>query len=336
MKPLKNKNQSLNKKNILNSYFITAKGLIANMKLLIFILIAITVYLYFYLAYSFVNKEKLVIKSRLIKIARKTKMSHFEEEYNQPFISRLLKPLADDITKIFLRVTPSEIINNFEKKIIMAGYPYNFTIREWTNLMVGIIVFLPMITIAIGILWSAEPLRVIMLICFEIVSGFMIPNLILTKKRQDRKNAILNTLPDVIDLLTVSVEAGLGFDGALSKVVEKAQGETAHEFNKVLQEMKMGKPKRDALKEMSIRVGLTDMTTFIGAVIQADQLGVSIGNVLRIQSEQMRQKRRQRAQEKAMKAPIKMLIPMVLFIFPTIFTVLIGPVIIKMVDMFMK
>lgn len=153
---------------------------------------------------------------------------------------------------------------------------------------------------------------------------------------QDRKNEILKTLPDVIDLLTVSVEAGLGFDGALSKVVEKSQGQTANEFNTVIQEMKMGKPKRDALKEMSNRVGLHDMSTFVGAVIQADQLGVSIGNVLRIQSEQMRQKRRQRAQEKAMKAPIKMLIPMVLFIFPTIFTVLIGPVIIRMVDMFMK
>lgn len=306
------------------------------MKFIIFLLIAATLYLYFYLVYSFVNKEKLVVKSRLNSISRKTKKSHLDEELNQPLISRILKPLADDITKVFLKVTPREIIYNFEKKIIMAGNPYNFSIREWTNLIVGIVIFLPLITIVIGFLWSADPLRIVILVGLEIISGLMLPNLILTKKMQDRKNEILKTLPDVIDLLTVSVEAGLGFDGALAKVVEKSQGQTANEFSTVIQEMKMGKPKRDALKEMSNRVGLTDMTTFVGAVIQADQLGVSIGNVLRIQSEQMRQKRRQRAQEKAMKAPIKMLIPMVLFIFPTIFTVLIGPVIIKMVDMFMK
>jgi len=288
------------------------------------------------LIYSFINKEKLVVKSRLNEIARKSKRSLFEEEFNQPLLSRLLKPLADDITKILLRITPREIISNFEKKIMMAGYPYNFTVKEWTNLIVGIALFLPLMTVVIGVIWSADPLRVILMMGLEVISGLLMPNLILTKKMQKRKNEILKTLPDVIDLLTVSVEAGLGFDGALSKVVEKAQGQTAREFTMVLQEMKMGKPKKEALKEMSSRVGLTDMTTFIGAIIQADQLGVSIGNVLRIQSEQMRQKRRQRAQERAMKAPIKMLIPMVIFIFPTIFTVLIGPVIIKMVDMFMR
>lgn len=306
------------------------------MKFLIFILIAATIYLYFYLVYSYLNKEKLAVKSRLGQISRKNRKDHFEEQFNQPLLSRLLKPFADDITKVLLKVTPREIISNFENKITMAGSPYNFTIKEWTNIMVGIIIFLPLITVLIGIIWSAEPLKIVIIIGFEIISGLMVPNLILTKKMQDRKNEILKTLPDVIDLLTVSVEAGLGFDGALSKVVEKSQGQTADEFNMVLQEMRIGKPKKDALKEMSNRVGLTDMTTFVGAVVQADQLGVSIGNVLRIQSEQMRQKRRQRAQEKAMKAPIKMLIPMVLFIFPTIFTVLIGPVIIKMVEMFMK
>jgi tight adherence protein C len=113
-------------------------------------------------------------------------------------------------------------------------------------------------------------------------------------------------------------------------------GNIADEFNRVLQEIKVGKQKKEALKEMSNRVGISDITTFVNSIIQAEQLGVSIGNVLRIQSDQMREKRRQRAQEKAMKAPIKMLLPMVFFIFPTIFTVLIGPVIIKMMNIFMK
>jgi tight adherence protein C len=137
-------------------------------------------------------------------------------------------------------------------------------------------------------------------------------------------------------LLTVSVEAGLGFDAALLKVIDKMPGPLADEFKTVLQEVKVGKIKKDALRDMAERVGMQDLTTFLGSVIQAEQFGVSIGNVLRIQSEQMRQKRRQRAQEKAMKAPVKMLIPMVFFIFPTIFSVLLGPIVIKVISTLMK
>lgn len=166
--------------------------------------------------------------------------------------------------------------------------------------------------------------------------GLLFPNLILNKQIVERQKKILNSLPDVLDLLTVSVEAGLGFDGALAKVIDKMPGPVADEFENVLQEMKVGKQKRDALKDMAERVAIHDLTTFVGSIIQADQLGVSIGNVLRLQSEQIREKRRQRAKEKAMKAPVKMLIPMVLFIFPTIFSVLIGPVIIKVIYTFAK
>lgn len=146
-----------------------------------------------------------------------------------------------------------------------------------------------------------------------------------------RKKSITNALPDVLDLLTVSVEAGLAFDGAIAKVIDKMPGPIAEEFGSILQEMKLGKSKRDALKDMAKRVDVQDLTTFVGAIVQADQLGVSIGNVLRLQSQQMREKRRQRAKEKAMKAPVKMLIPMILFIFPTIFSVLIGPVAVKII-----
>lgn len=139
-------------------------------------------------------------------------------------------------------------------------------------------------------------------------------------------------LPDVLDLLTVSVESGLGFDAALQKVVRKTKGPLSNEFNKTLQEIKMGKARRDALRDLANRTGVEDLSTFIGAIIQADQLGVSIGNVLRIQSKQMRQIRKQRIEEKAMKAPIKMLLPMVFFIFPTLFLVLLGPAAIQLIE----
>lgn len=306
------------------------------MKPILFILLFTTVFLLVYIILSFSQKDSLSVKGRLKKIARKKNSYHFEEELNQPLYKRILKPVVEDLAKGLLRITPKEMINNFEKKIIMAGQPYNFTIKEWTNIQAILIVVLPSLTLFLGLVKGFDPRKTFFLILIEVLLGFLLPNLFLTKKIQDRKKEILKTLPDVIDFLTVSVEAGLGFDGALAKVVDKMPGQIANEFNRVLQEMKMGKPKKEALKEMSNRVGLPDLTTFVGSIIQAEQLGVSIGNVLRIQSEQMRQKRRQRAQEKAMKAPIKMLLPMVFFIFPTIFTVLIGPVIIKMIKVFMN
>jgi tight adherence protein C len=143
-------------------------------------------------------------------------------------------------------------------------------------------------------------------------------------------------LPDNLDLLTVSVEAGLGFDQALLKLVEKTQGPLTDEFKRVLQEMRIGKTRRDALREMSVRAGVEDLQTFVVAIIQADQLGVGIGKVLRIQSQQLRERRRLKAEERAQKAPVKMLIPMVVFIFPCLFIILLGPGVLQLIDNFAK
>ena len=306
------------------------------MNLLLFLMIFISAFALIYILIAYSNNEKLIIKNRLKKISRKKAKHHFEEELNQPIYKRIIKPLLEEISRAVLRITPKEILNSFEKKIVLAGNPYGFSLKEWSNIQAGISVILPLITLLLGFVESMDMRKTFFLVLVEMMLGFMLPNLILSKKIQDRKKKILKGLPDVIDFLTVSVEAGLGFDGALVKVIDKMPGNIADEFNRVLQEMKVGKPKKEALKEMSNRVGISDMTTFVSSIIQAEQLGVSMGNVLRIQSEQMRAKRRQRAQEKAMKAPIKMLLPMVFFIFPTIFTVLIGPVIIKMMKIFMK
>ena len=145
---------------------------------------------------------------------------------------------------------------------------------------------------------------------------------------QTRKKAILRGVPDTLDLLTISVRAGLGFDGALAKVVEKTSGPLAEEFRRVLAEVRMGKARRDALRDMVARTDVPALTNFIGAIIQAEQLGVAISKVLQIQSEQLRIERRQRAEEMAAKAPIKMLFPLVGCIFPSMFIVILGPAII--------
>ena len=157
--------------------------------------------------------------------------------------------------------------------------------------------------------------------------GYFLPVIWLGRRIRSRQAEIVKTLPDALDLLTISVEAGLPFDGAMQRVAEKWDNEISKAFRRLLTEMRMGKSRREALRDMADRMDVPDVTSFVAALIQADQLGISIAKILRIQSEQMRIKRRQRAEEKAQQAPIKMLIPMTFLIFPTILIVILGPAI---------
>jgi tight adherence protein C len=184
------------------------------------------------------------------------------------------------------------------------------------------------LTFALTMLSSVGPLQQILFVLVMILIGFMLPSIWLGQRIRRRQNDILKTLPDAIDLLTISVEAGLPFDGAMQRVADKWDNEISRAFGRVLTELRVGKSRRDALRDMSDRAGVPDVTSFVAALVQADQLGISIAKVLRIQSEQMRIKRRQRAEEKAHQAPIKMLFPMVFLIFPTLWIVILGPAII--------
>lgn len=301
---------------------------------LIFILSVITWTLIFYTVLSALMKNKLVISSRLSRISKQS-VREADSELNKPLFIRVIQPMVEMVSRIVLRITPKEVTSGYEKKVMMAGSPMNLSVKDWISIQVILGFGIPLSILIVGWYMKLEANRYLYSVLMVAGLGFLLPNFILSKNKTKRQKEIQNTLPDVLDLLTVSVEAGLGFDGALTKVVDKMPGALASEFDNVLQEMKVGKLKRDAFKDMADRTGVPDLNSFIGAIIQADQLGVSIGNVLRLQSEQMRQKRRQRAQEKAMKAPIKMLLPMVMFIFPTIFSVLLGPVVIKILDTFM-
>ncbi|MEM7035283.1 MAG: type II secretion system F family protein, partial [Chloroflexota bacterium] len=149
---------------------------------------------------------------------------------------------------------------------------------------------------------------------------------------RNRQTEIVKSLPDALDLLTIAVEAGMGFDGAIQKVSEKWDNELSKGFGKSIQEMRLGVPRRDALRRMDETMGVPDITTFVAAIIQAETLGVSMAKILRIQSEQMRTKRRQRAEEQANKAPIKMLFPMVFLIFPALFIILLGPAVLIIME----
>lgn len=175
-----------------------------------------------------------------------------------------------------------------------------------------------------------------MLVTCGFLVGFMIPGAIVAHKNRTREMEIRKALPDMLDLLTMSVEAGLGFDRALARVIEGKKGPLANEFEIVLQEIRIGRPRREALRDLSERLKMPEVSRLVGSIIQAEELGMGIANSLRIQSEQLRLARRQRAEEAAMKAPIKMLFPLIFFIFPALFVVLLGPAIIQMVVMFVR
>lgn len=295
----------------------------------------LSLFMMFFTFIGIILKKNQSVQIRLEMISKQGS-KYSEAELNQPLSERILKPLLDSISKSVLKITPKEIVASMEKKVLLAGKSTGLTLKKLINIQAALVIGLPVLTFLLTSQTGAQTKLVVYLFFIEIASGLVLPNFFLSKKIKARQKKIQNSLPDTIDLLTVSVEAGLGFDGALSKVIDKMPGPLADEFDNVLQEIKVGKQKRDALRDMSDRIGIQDLSTFVSSIIQADQFGVSIGNVLRIQSEQMRQKRRQRAQEKAMKAPVKMIIPMVLFIFPTLFSVLLGPIVIQIMNTFKK
>jgi tight adherence protein C len=163
-------------------------------------------------------------------------------------------------------------------------------------------------------------------------AGFFLPHLMLSSRITRRQKEIRKAMPDALDLLTVCVEAGLGFDAAMAKVSEKWENELSLAFARAIREVQLGKVRREALKSMADRLGIPEMTSFVAAIIQSEQLGVSMAKVLRIQSDQMRMKRRQHAEEEAHKAPIKMLIPMALLIFPSIMIIILTPAAIQIME----
>lgn len=256
-----------------------------------------------------------------------------ERELKVPFYQRVLKPLIGRWSRKLIKILPAEKETELGRRINYAHLQGKITPREFLALkyLAGGLTFVLGATVGAGLEQGGSTL---LLGVLGFTVGWYGPDFYLNAKGRERRQMIERSLPDVLDLLTVSVEAGLGFDGALLKVVEKGKGPLAEEFGLTLQEIRMGKPRAEALRDLSSRTGVHDLATFTGAVILADQLGLSIGNVLRLQAEQMRRKRRQRAEEQAMKAPVKMLLPMVFFIFPAIFVVLLGPAVIRIANYF--
>ena len=255
-----------------------------------------------------------------------------EIELSQPITDRIILPLARSLGAFTLRFTPQNAIQDTYKKLEMAGSPRGLDPTVfWALRLGGILLGAFMLFLAaIAPEGSFIKGRGLLLGVPAGFIGFYLPELWLRGKMNRRQKEIRKSMPDALDLLTICVEAGLGFDAAMAKVYEKWDNELSIAFGRVIREIQLGKLRREALRDMADRMGVPEMTSFVAAVIQSEQLGVSMSKVLHIQADQMRIKRRQRAEEEAHKAPIKMLIPMALLIFPSICIVLMTPAILML------
>jgi tight adherence protein C len=268
------------------------------------------------------------LQDRLAEYADSGKARSLEEiELAQPLSERIIVPLARKLGDFATRFTPQNALSSTAHKLELAGNPRGlepalfWALRFVAALGLGGIMLL---LFSMGAFKFSLLQKSLIVAAFTFL-GFYLPEMLLTSKIQRRQKEIRRALPDALDLLTICVEAGLGFDGAMSKVHEKWNNELSLSFGRAIREIQLGKLRREALRDMADRIGIGEMTSFVAAVIQSEQLGVSMAKVLRIQSDQMRMKRRQAAEEEAHKAPIKMLIPMAMLIFPSICIVLMTP-----------
>ena len=270
-----------------------------------------------------------VIGDRLSQFTERT-MTLDELELQQPFSQRVLLPLMRTVLAQLGKFGPKQSAERLKVSIQQAGNPANLTPVMFSGMRMALFILLLVIAGSVTFGQGMPASKALMYTAVGGVLGYLLPGMWLGQQIKKRKHNILKALPDALDLLTISVEAGLAFDLALTRVADKWDNELSKEFKRALTDTRLGRSRRDALKEMAQRTGVDDVQTFVAAIIQAEQLGVSIGKILRIQSDQMRIRRRQRAEEAAHKAPILMLIPMAFLIFPSLFVVILGPAVPKL------
>jgi len=256
-----------------------------------------------------------------------------EEQLAKPFAERAIGPVIIRLGNLLRRLTPAGYLEKTQQKLDYAGGPGTldapaFAVIKLLTTIAG--VFSAFFLVKFG----ADAMQQIALFGLPIALGFFGPNAWLQRKIDDRRTEMLRALPDILDLLVISVEAGLGFDAALARVVATVPGPLSEEFFRTLQETRVGVSRRDALRHLLDRTDLEELRSFVLAMIQAEAFGVTISRVLRVQADEMRVKRRQRAQEKAFAAPVKLVFPLVFCIFPSLFIVLLGPAAIQISEAF--
>lgn len=288
----------------------------------------IVIFMFFYGTMLILNKSKLTIGYR-IKQVKNIDTDDSSDIEKKSFSQRALRPFQQKIIRFIMKAMPSRKIILLKKKLEKAGLLKNKTAENWIYIRIMIMLIF---SILFGLLsytieanlFKSLTISLLMMLLISTVFNFY-----LSKEIDARKKMIVKDLPYTLDLITVSVEAGLSFDGAMARVIANIKGELCDEFAKTLKEIRMGIQRKVALKNMSERCDVKELSMLLTSLIQADDLGVGLGNVLRIESVGLREHRKQVARETAMKAPIKMLFPLIFFIFPSIFIIILGPTLIK-------
>ena len=283
--------------------------------------------------YAVLSRPKGRVQQRLA-VFKEIAANIVEEEPKEPepgLLDRVGRPAVLAARRLFSVVLPSRVLEKLKVRLTLAGDPFSLQtlLIIWGVAMVLLPGSMLFLLLSGGAALNARTLIVVAALAGLAFKG---PSIWLSAKAKQRQKQILKSLPDAIDLLTTSVEAGLGIDAALGQVAEKVRGPISTELRRVLRDMAMGLARREALKDFARRTQVPDVQQFVNAIVQAEQMGVSLGQVIRVQADQMRTKRRQRAEQQAYKAPVKMVFPLVLFIFPAIFVVVLGPAAIQIME----
>jgi tight adherence protein C len=276
-----------------------------------------------------------VTRSLAVLEAMTNSPTELSKELDKPFADRVIEPFQQRALAIGRRISGADTAERIRRKLDLAGNPPGWTVdRVLSGKVLGAVVGL-FIGLAFQLMLGSPMMRIIVVIGITVV-GFFAPNLYLYQRAHERAERLQRDLPDAIDLLTISVESGLGFDAAVQQVARNTEGPLAEEFSRVLREMQIGQGRGDALRALGERTNVGDVRTFVGAMVQADSFGIPIAQVLRVQSAEMRVKRRQRAEAKAQQVPVKITIPLIFCILPTLFIAVMGPAVLSILDSFSK
>ncbi len=295
-----------------------------------------TIFLMIYALLPLFNLRRHKISKRIESVEQKIpeQQRNLPQEQYTNWMERAVLPMTNRLRKRLKEQISSGKESEIEMKLLQAGQPFDLTPVDFRMIQVMFFLLVPLFAFGFSFAVSFTFGQQLVLLLLAMVFAVWYPNFYLSRKAKSRRWQALKELPDFLDLLTVSMEAGLGFDAAISKVVDKQDGVLAEEFRRALDEIRLGRTRVEALLGVRDRLDLDELSQVISAVIQADRLGVGMVNVLRVQSQEMRTQRKQRAEEEAMKAPIKMLFPLVLFVFPSLFIVLLGPALIQFITSF--
>jgi tight adherence protein C len=287
----------------------------------------------FVAAQDFVLERRQVFKSlRSVRAIELTPTDVRKRELAVPFFQRVFIPSLKRFGSVSRRLTPASVTERLSKELVYAGSPVGWDAeRVLAMKLLGIGLFAGL-GLLLGNFGGLKAIQTFVIVGLMIFVGWYLPEWVVRSKSGKRQHQMQRALPDALDLLSITVEAGLGFDAAVARVARQAGGPLGEEFHRVLQEMQIGKSRSDALRDLADRTSIPELKSFVLAMVQADIFGISVAKVLQVQAKEMRLKRRQRAEEQAQKVPVKIVFPLILCIFPSLFIVLLGPAVITIYE----